>query len=143
MASVKTYDPKKVIIIFGGKTITGYTDGTFVNITPSGEGIPKIVGADGEIARSIDPDDTYEVALTLMQTSSSNDFLSASYEANRRSGGLMLPILIKDGTGRTLFSAAQAWVSGFPETGFGVTAEETREWTILTGEGIFVSGGNS
>ncbi len=45
---VKTYDPKKVLISFGSHSVSGYSDGTFVSIEASGDGISKKVGCDGE-----------------------------------------------------------------------------------------------
>ena len=47
-----TYDPKRVIITFGGTPIGGYADGTFVDIAASSEAFTRKVGADGEVTRS-------------------------------------------------------------------------------------------
>ena len=33
MAGVKTYDPKKVIVVFGSVNITGFDEGTFVQLS--------------------------------------------------------------------------------------------------------------
>lgn len=60
-AGVLTYDPKKVAIIFGARQITGFSEDDIITIEPSGEGMTKVVGADGEVARSIDPNETCKV----------------------------------------------------------------------------------
>lgn len=44
MAGVKTYDSKKVIVTFGSINITGFDEGTFINVETQGDGISAIVG---------------------------------------------------------------------------------------------------
>lgn len=55
MAGVKTYDPKKVIVVFGSVNITGFDEGTFVQIETQGDGTTAVVGCDQEVVRSISP----------------------------------------------------------------------------------------
>lgn len=142
MATVKTYDPKKVSVIFG-KSLTGFANDTFVNIARSSDGTTKVTGADGETARSINPDRTYEITVTLMQSSSGNEYLSALFAADEETGSVIMPLLIKDGSGKTLFSTDQAWITNYPESGLAVTAEENREWVIHTGAAVYLLGGNN
>jgi len=130
---VLTYNPKKVIVIFGAHQITGFSEDSIISIEPHGEGMQKYVGADGEVARSIDPDETFTITVPLASTSKSNTYLSALYNRDRHTGTTMLPILIKDLSGDTLFHAEQAWVQNFPEGGRGRVVEE-QEWTIDTGQ---------
>ena len=58
MPGVKTYNPSRVLIIMNGVPLSGYADGTFVNITQQNDGITTTVGADGEIARAVNTDQT-------------------------------------------------------------------------------------
>jgi len=69
----------------------------------------------------------------LATTSQSNTYLSRVYNQDRVTGKGMLPLLIKDLAGDTLFFAKEAWVSNFPEGGRGRTID-TQEWTIQTGQ---------
>lgn len=55
MPNVKTYDPKKVMVIFGPVVLTGFAEDTFINIETDGDGTTAVVGCDQEIVRSIDP----------------------------------------------------------------------------------------
>jgi hypothetical protein len=55
-----------------GVPISGYADGTFVQVDPSGDSFAKKVGADGEVARSMSNDNTHTVVITLLQSSLSN-----------------------------------------------------------------------
>ena len=42
MARVKTYDPKKVKVLFGSLILTGVDEGTFINIETQGDGFPLL-----------------------------------------------------------------------------------------------------
>lgn len=130
---MKTYDPKKIIIIFGVRQLTGMSEDSIVSITPNGEGLQTYVGADGDVARSLDPDATYEVTVSLNTTSNSNDYLSNMYNYDRETGNGIAPLLIKDLAGTTLFSAPEAWVSNMPEASRGLTVD-TQEWVFHTGQ---------
>lgn len=139
---VLTYDPKKVIVVFGSQTISGFAEDEMITIAPSGDGYTKYVGADGEVARAIDPNDTFTVTLHLAYTSKSNSYLSKMHSADRLTGSFLVPLMIKDLSGDTLFVAEQAWVANWPEStrGRGI---ETQDWELETGRVIGpVLGGN-
>ena len=116
-SKIKTYNPKEVIVTCGTHIVTGYADDSFISIEPNGDGITKKTGCDGEIARSISPDNTYKVKLTLL----------------RDTGNGLFPILIKDLKGGLVFSTEAAWcVKKAPVT----RGKETnnREWELDTGD---------
>lgn len=129
---IATYNPKKVTVSLGNHIASGYADDSFISIDPNGDGVTKKVGCDGEIVRSISPDDTYVVKLTLLQTSDTNSFLQRKFAADVDSGNGMFPMLIKDLSGSTVFSAAQAWPAKPASRGFGKESNN-REWEIHTG----------
>lgn len=129
---VLTYDPRKVVVIFGNNTVTGFAEDEMVTIAPHGEGMQLFSGADGGVARSIDPDHTFEVTMHLASSSKSNTDFSNAYNRDRQTGHGIQPLLIKDLSGQTLFSASQAWVANFPEATRGRTIE-TQDWVIQTG----------
>ncbi len=132
-SKVQTYDPKKVIVTFGGTIITGFADGTFIQISAASDLFSKKVGSDGEVARSRSNDDTYEVTLTLMQTSLSNKVLNAFKEADKLSSTGVLPLTITDVSGAGLFFWPQAWIKKSPG---GEYAKEVgdRQWVFDTGQ---------
>lgn len=129
---MRTYDPKKVIIIFGARQLTGMSEDDMVTISPLGDGVQIYNGADGEVARSLDPNACFEVTVALSTASQSNVYLSNMYNYDRNTGNGVAPLLIKDMTGTTLFSAAEAWVANMPEASRGRTID-TQEWTFNTG----------
>lgn len=127
-----TYDPKRNIVTFGGKQLTGMAEDNMITITPLGEGSQQYVGADGEVARSLDPNMTYEVKVSLSTASKSNEYLSRIYNMDRATGNGILPLMVKDLSGSTLFSGA-AYIKNFPESSRGRTIKE-QEWTFNTGQ---------
>lgn len=131
---VRTYDPKQVTLALGSHIITGYADDSFIEISPSGDGITKKVGCDGEVERAVTPDDTFLVKLTLLQTSPSNSFLQERYKYDRQTGDGLLPILIKDLRGGLVFSSEAAWVT---KDAVRVRGKEgnNNAWEIDTGNG--------
>lgn len=134
MGKIATYNPKKVTISLGNHIVTGFADDSFVSIDPNGDGVTKKVGCDGEIVRSISPDDTYIVKLSVLQTSPTNAWLQRMFAADVENGTGMFPILVKDLSGSTVFKAAQAWPAKPASRGFGKESSN-REWELHTGSG--------
>jgi hypothetical protein len=134
MGKITTYNPKKVSVSLGSHIVTGYADDSFITIDPNGDGVTKKVGCDGEIVRSISPDDTFVIKLTVLQTSPTNSWLQNMHAADIANGSGMFPILVKDLSGSTVFKAAQAWPAKPASRGFGKEANN-REWELHTGSG--------
>ena len=133
--AIKTYNPKEVVVDCGTHIVSGYADDSFISIEPNGDGITKKVGCDGEIARSISPDNTYKVKITLLQNSDSNSFFSNIADYDRATGNGLFPVLIKDLRGGLLFATEAAWViKKSPAT----RGKETnnREWEIDTASAV-------
>lgn len=133
--AIKTYNPKEVVVACGTHIVSGYADDRFISIEPNGDGITKKVGCDGEIARSISPDNTYKVKITLLQNSDSNSFFSNIADYDRATGNGLFPVLIKDLRGGLLFATEAAWViKKSPAT----RGKETnnREWEIDTASAV-------
>ena len=133
--AIKTYNPKEVVVASGTHIVSGYADASFISIEPNGDGITKKVGCDGEIARSISPDNTYKVKITLLQNSDSNSFFSNIADYDRATGNGLFPVLIKDLRGGLLFATEAAWViKKSPAT----RGKETnnREWEIDTASAV-------
>lgn len=139
---VRTFDPKKVIITFGITVLTGYAEGTFVKISRSGDAFEKRKGSDGSVDRINKNAFDFKVSVTLMQTAPVNALLSALLAADQISNVGVLPLVVKDLNGVTLFTAAQAWIAKDPDTEFGDSLGN-REWTFDTGAAAKLDGGNS
>jgi hypothetical protein len=133
--AIKTYNPKEVVVACGTHIVSGYADDSFINIEPNGDGITKKVGCDGEIARSISPDNTYKVKITLLQNSDSNSFFSNIADYDRATGNGLFPVLIKDLRGGLLFATEAAWVIKKSPTTRGKETNN-REWEIDTASAV-------
>ena len=133
MSNVLTYNPKMNISIYGAKQLTGFAEDDMITIKPLGDGMQIFSGADGEVGRSIDPNSTYEVTVSLATSSKSNDYLSNCFNKDRKTGNNMLPLIIKDLSGSTLFFAKQAWIKNFPESKRGRKISN-QDWTFNTGQ---------
>lgn len=129
--AVKSYNADEVIIIFGGNIISGYADGTFVTIGRDNDGFGLVIGSNGEGCRSRSNDNSGTCEVTLIQSSASNPILSALHQADELAGGGAVPLLVKDNSGNSLYSAETAWVQKFADSEFGREAG-SRVWTIRT-----------
>lgn len=137
MGRIKTYNPKEVIIALGPHMVSGFADDSFIGIEQSGDGVTKKVGCDGEIVRSISPDDTYVIKLSLLQTSETNSWLQLKYAQDIQTGEGLFPVLIKDLKGGMVFSTDAAWAVKSATRDFGKESSN-REWEIHTGSGILM-----
>lgn len=128
--AVKTYNPKKVIVTFLGAQLSGFAEGSFVSVE-SNDLFTKHIGSDGEGCRTQNADRSGSCTLTLMQSSASNDFLTAASLTDQRTSLGTGPLSITDGSGRTVVLAAEAWIAKRPNSEFSNEAG-SREWRFET-----------
>ena len=136
MSKVTTYNPKKVTCSLGRHIASGFADDSFISIEPAGDGTSYVVGADGEIARSIDPSKVYTVKLALLQASATNTYLKNMYEKDKKDGSGTFSVNINDILGNEKFVGSVAWVTK-PATWVRGKTQGNREWEIVVGEGDF------
>lgn len=137
MGRIRTYNPKQVIVTLGGHIVSGYAEDSFVSIEGNGDGITRKVGCNGEIVRSVSPDRTFNVKISLLQTSETNSWLQNMQSLDIDTGEGMFSIEVKDLRGGTLFFAADAWIVKPAARGYG-RESSNREWDIQTGDGEIV-----
>lgn len=103
-----TYDPTRVSLVWGLLPITGFADGTMINVTPQGDGVRAITGTAGETAFIETPNRQHEVEFRLMETAggtplATNTALVALFEA----GNLPAPMTLTSvSTGATMAAGA-------------------------------------
>lgn len=140
MPNLFTYDPKNVALIVGGNIINGFSDATFIVAERNEQAFNLKVGVDGEGTRAKTNNKSGKVTITLMQSSASNDVLSALAAADELSNAGAVPLLLKDNSGRTLISSLTSWVQKYPNSEF-AKETSTRVWVMETDElNIFVGG---
>ena len=138
---MRTYDPKKVDIVFAGFRLEGFVDGTFVKVSPKSVRFSSKSGVDGEVSRSRMHDTRKDVEITLMQTSESNDRLSQVFRADTDAvnGEGVGSFLLQDRGGTTLIEGT-AWITSDPDAEFGAEAGG-RVWKLELVEGSVFHGG--
>lgn len=141
---LKVYDPSEVLVQFGAITVEGYADGTFVVIEDDEDAYSMQVGTDGEAVRSKSNNRGATITITLLQSSSSNDLLSAQHNLDRLSSGGkgIAPLLIKDNNGLAIYTAETAWIQKRPSAEFAREAT-SREWVLRTNNLIPIDAGNN
>lgn len=136
----KTYNPKDISLVVGAKAIGGFADGVFVTFEYDEDAFTKTTGADGEVARSKSNNNSGKFTITLMQSSDSNDFLSALAILDRQSGTGVVPVTLRDARGTTVIFAESAWVMKIPAASHGKELEN-REWVLDCGQVEMFLGG--
>jgi hypothetical protein len=127
--SVRTYDPKSVIITVGGVPMSGFSDGTFCEIVRDEATWTKVVGADGYVTRGKTNNFSGTMTLTLKQSSPSNDVLSGFIALDELTNSGIVPVLVKDLSGNSTYFSGQGWVQQYSNSTFDKAITD-REWTI-------------
>lgn len=140
--SVRTYDAKDVSIILGGVPITGYADGTFVSVERDEDAFTKVVGADGDTSRARSNHNGGMVTITLMQTSPSNKVLEDLATLDELTNAGIVPIMVKDNSGLSLYSSDTAWIKKRATSNFGKEIDN-REWIVDVADLIMLNAGNA
>lgn len=113
------WDLKDFTFILGGVPMHDADIGkaeNFVSVEWDSPDYEDVVGSDGHVTRYNTNDNRATITLRTMQTSGLNDRLMAILAADRLTpnGAAVGGVLLADGQGRHVISAAQAWLSGPP-----------------------------
>lgn len=142
MSVMRTYIPSEVKTTFRGVEITGYAEGTFIEVERDEDGFMKYVGSGGDVCRTQNLNRSGKVTITLMMSASSNDVLSASYDLDDRDGNAFGPFSMKDLNGTTRVHSAEAWISKLPKVERG-KEHATVQWVLECADLEIVVGGNT
>lgn len=138
--SVHTFDPSQFQVIVGGIPMSGFADGTFIEVERDEPMFNKVTGADGVTSRAKTSNRAGQVRLTLAMTSPGNDVLSGFAVADELTNAGVVPVLLKDTTGRTVVASSAAWVQQIPTSDFSKEITN-RTWVLdCAGLDIFLGG---
>lgn len=115
MSTLFNYTPDKFTVSFKGVNITGFQDGTFIEVERDEDGFTKHVGALGDVTRVRNLNRAGKVTITLIQAAPTNDQLSAIASSDEQFGDGVGALLIKDLNGTTRVSSAEAWIQKWPK----------------------------
>jgi hypothetical protein len=145
MSEFKVYDLSEVTCNFGGFPIeSGYGDGDeVIKIEQLSPDFVTKEGADGSVTRSKTNKRLTRITITLLQTSPANAILSTLNNADRlaANGAGVVPILIRDRQGLSVFAAAECWVETPPPASYGGSDAE-RQWVLMAARPERFDGGN-
>jgi hypothetical protein len=140
-ANVRTYDPAEVSLTIGAYHVSGFASGTFIKVTRSGDAFTKERGADGTVDRKNNNIYDFELEFSLRRTSPYNGIFSGLLAADQQTNEGVLPVTISDGSGYSLFFAADAWIRKDPDGEY-ADALGNYTWKWDTGLGSNFLGGN-
>lgn len=115
MAQFFNYDPQRVSFSHQGINVTGFADGTFIEVEHSEDAFTMHVGATGDVARVQNRNRTGKITITLMATSPSNDALLAKHLDDLQNGDGAGPSMVKDASGGTKCQASTSWIMKAPK----------------------------
>lgn len=138
---MKTYDPKLVQVIVNGAVISGFAENTVVRVGRRAEGWALTVGVDGEGTRAKSNDKSGFIEIELMQSSESNALLSDLAIADELENAGLVAVMVKDGSGKSLHLAEQAFIEKMPDAEYAKTATG-RVWRLVTDNLQHFNGGN-
>lgn len=139
----KIFDPSQFVIVHGGVQMQGFSESTMAKFEFDSESMSDVVGVDGEVSRSKNMDRRAKLTVSLMQTSDTNDLLSALYNAQRlgSNGADVAATRVEDLNGRLVIAGAESWIMDTPKPSYGKTASEY-EWVIRIANCEAFFGGN-
>ena len=122
-----TFDPGKFALNVSGVLISGFDDGTFVEVSRNVAMSETKVSADGkEVARVQRRNKSGTLTITLMATADANAYLDGLRQLQERGELNYFPIGIDDGTNSEIFSA-NGWIQEVPSYSYG-TEVGSRQW---------------
>ena len=130
-------------MFFGTIPVTGFAADAAISVEHDEDDWSLVTGVDGEGTRSKTSNASATVTVSLMQSSSTNDLLSAHREQDRLTPGGIggVPLIIRDRSGRSIFTAETAWIQKAPTAELNREAT-AREWTFRTDYLVALHGGN-
>lgn len=138
--TVNCYSPKDVILTIGGYQLTGWQS---INISRTVKGFTVIRGIRGKNTRVPNVDTSATISISLLQTAQGNDVLSYIHELDLDEGTARIALMLKDRSGRSVFSSNEAFITGYPTATFSGQFEY-RSWELFCqSTDTYTVGGNA
>lgn len=125
--TVTTYSPNDVKLTIGGYQVVGWQN---ITISRTVKGFGVVRGIRGKNTRVLNRDTSATIQISLAQFSPSNDVLSYIHELDLDEGTARIALTLKDGSGGSIFSSNEAYITGYPTTVYS-GGFEYRGWEIF------------
>lgn len=122
---IHTYDPAAVLPSFAKNVLTGFADGTFIEVERNEDGFTLAVGAGGESARAASRNKSGRITFTILSTSQTNDILSAIAVQDELLGTGVGEFQMVEANGTTVVHATNCWVMKLPKVERGKEVSDT------------------
>lgn len=135
MATQKVYSPSKVVATWGSLlTFKGFAEGTAIQAQRSSDNSSNVVGMQGDVALTVNPDQTGTITFTLLQTSETNRILSGIQAAQDFNQELYRAgITIADPSGGYLLHAEGCHIMTPPEMALaGGDEQNSKVWVFFS-----------
>ena len=140
--AIASYNPDEVMALVAGFIpLSGFVDGTFIDITKDVMPFGSARTADGTVSRIYHNDQTYTIAITLHNGSPTNDVLTKLWQLDEITQRAKFPLLIKDNSGTDLFFSTTTWIEQLPSMTKDVTITG-RTWVLRSSQAVINFGGN-
>lgn len=136
----RTFSVNELVVVYGGVQLTGFIDGEFITVSYDDDIFKHVNGADGEVARIKSNKLMATAIVRFLQTSISNDVLSA-FLIEDIANNVTQNFIIKDLNGNTILNASQCSIMKFSDVAYG-TENVNREWSIKIPKLLGFVGGN-
>jgi hypothetical protein len=140
--AVASYCPDEVMALVAGFIpLSGFVDGTFIEITKDVMPFTSARTAGGTTSRIYHNDQTYTVTITLHNGSPSNDVLTKLQQLDEITQRGKFPLLIKDNSGTDLFFSTTTWIEQLPTMTKDITISG-RVWVMRSSQAVINHGSN-
>lgn len=142
MTQLATYIPEEVTVLIGGLLpISGFVDGTFLEVHKDLVPFSAIRTPDGTVARLYNNDQTYTITLTLYSGSDSNDVLTKFWQLDEITQRGKFPLMIRDSSGSDMFFSTTTWIEK-PASIVKSNNFDSRTWVLRSSQAVINIGGN-
>ncbi|MDD5034855.1 MAG: DUF3277 family protein [Methylococcaceae bacterium] len=140
---LSAYDSKDVVITFGPILLGGFAEGSKVKVEQNEDSFKLAVGVDGDACRVKTNNRSAKITVTLLQSATCNDLLSAVHNEDilSPSGDGIFPMSVLHKYGTTIVAVERAWIVKPPTVEFSNEVKE-REWVFETDALIAQIGGS-
>ena len=116
------YSPKDVVCSWNGIAIEGFAPDSFLRLQRTSPLVTPVVGAGGQVALTRNADKTGTIEIELMQTSLSNQILSAiqaKQDDMELEEDISSNFVIYDPSGSVMATGINAWLQELPQVELG------------------------
>lgn len=141
LPQLSQYSPDDVIITYGGVDLSGYAEGTFLDLERTEASFTIKVGSLGDVVRTKVLSRVAKLTITLMDQVASNDVLTSMMVIDELTGDNTQSLQIKDTNGTMFVHSDESWVEKMPKISRGKESGNT-QWVFTLAFAEVLPGGN-